>query len=218
MRKSVKRGVLIGALVVLPLIPLKSASGQTSTTLRPSGDRRQEKAAPAAAAAERSNREQLTDKGVGHEAVVLPQPPAQAPVVKSADSKQGALAEGQAAQAPVETTAGAGCSLTMLLVNEVSGFYLVSQGVPCLGCTISTDLSQSAPGILAFSKSATGPWTETLTVSTTLDFSGNGTSELFYVKGLVIGPTIVHAQNFWSSTDLDFEVVPCACPEIPVVP
>jgi hypothetical protein len=110
------------------------------------------------------------------------------------------------------------CSWTLLLLNEVGQYYLISTGVPCLGCTIPNDLSQTAAGVLGFSHSPAGPWSETLTVYTTLDFSGNGTSELFYIKGQSSGASTFHGQNFWSSFNVDFQVVPCACPNIPIVP
>lgn len=110
------------------------------------------------------------------------------------------------------------CDWTLLLLNEVGAYYLILQNVPCLGCNLPSELSQSTPGVLGFSHSPTGPWTETLTVYTQLDFSGNGTSEDFYIKGVNTGASTFHAQNFWSSFDFPFQVHPCSCPEIPIVP
>jgi hypothetical protein len=110
------------------------------------------------------------------------------------------------------------CDWTLLLLNEVGSYYLTLQNVGCLGCNLPTELSQSTAGVLGFSHSPTGPWTETLTVYTQLDFSGNGRSEDFYIKGVNTGASTFHGQNFWSSFDVPFQVQPCSCPEIPIVP
>jgi hypothetical protein len=83
---------------------------------------------------------------------------------------------------------------------------------------MGTDMSQTVPGVIGFSKSPTGPWTETLTVFTDLNFQGNGVSETFYIKGVSPGTTTWHGQNIWSFFDQEMHVIACACPEIPIVP
>lgn len=110
------------------------------------------------------------------------------------------------------------CSWSLLLNDEVGSYFLTITGTGCLGCRVGTDLSQTVPGVLGFSLSPTGPWTETLTVFTDLNFSGNGTSETFYIKGVGVGTSTFHGQNIWSSFDVEFHVIPCTCPEIPIVP
>ncbi|MGZ5434986.1 MAG: hypothetical protein ACXWID_02445 [Pyrinomonadaceae bacterium] len=150
-----------------------------------------------------------------------PQSPGTRPdVLPQSDNRSSSQAK--SAKTQTETAAAAPlspeCSWTLLLLNEFKSYQLVSSGVPCLGCRIATNLSQSTAGILGFSSSPSGPWSETHTVYTNLDFSGNGVSELFYIKGLVVGESTVHAQNPWSSIDVEFQVQPCACPSIPIVP
>lgn len=153
---------------------------------------------------------QLPPQSPGTRPEVLPQSDNRSP----GQTKSAKTQTETAAPAPLDPE----CSWTLLLLNEFHGYQLVSSSVPCLGCRIATNLSQSTAGILGFSSSPSGPWSETLTVYTDLDFSGNGVSETFYIKGLVVGASTFHAQNPWSSIDVDFQVVTCACPSIPIVP
>jgi hypothetical protein len=143
--------------------------------------------------------------------LVLPRADRSGPSAKAPKPTNQAAAQSQAPLNPE-------CSWSLLLLNEVGSYYITHYNMGCLGCRIGTDLSQSTPGILGFSLSPSGPWSETLTVYSQLDFSGNGTSEVFYIKGLTSGASTFHGQNLWSSFDVDFQVVPCACPEIPIVP
>jgi hypothetical protein len=110
------------------------------------------------------------------------------------------------------------CNFTLLMVNEFFQTFLVNSGIPCLGCTIPEELSQSTSGVLGFSKNPNGPWTDTLTVNAFINFQGNGNSEPFYIKGLTVGTTVLHMHNFWADNFYEFEVQNCACPTIPVVP
>lgn len=110
------------------------------------------------------------------------------------------------------------CNFTLLIVNEFFQTYLINSGVPCLGCLIQNDLSQSPSGVLGFSKSPNGPWTDTLTVNAQINFQGNGNSEPFYIKGLTVGTTTIHMHSGWADNFFDFQVQNCACPTIPIVP
>ncbi len=110
------------------------------------------------------------------------------------------------------------CNISLLTVNEVFPAVLVNSGVPCLGCTIPNQLSQNPSGILGFSKFPNGPWTDTLSLTAQIDFSGNGESEPFYIKGLTVGTTLMHMHSPWADNFFEFHVENCACPTIPIVP
>jgi hypothetical protein len=110
------------------------------------------------------------------------------------------------------------CNFSLLILNEVIQTYLINTGVPCLGCTIPNDLSQSPSGVLGFSKNPAGPWTDTLTVNAFINFQGNGNSELFYIKGLSLGSTTLHMHSPWADNFFDFQVQNCSCPTIPIAP
>lgn len=109
------------------------------------------------------------------------------------------------------------CTFTLMVTGEVNELVLVVS-VGCIMCTLPSTITHSNAGIIGLSMSPNGPWTEEITVMTTLNAQGQGTSEPFYVKGEAEGTTIFHAQNFFASSDTEFRVVPCSCPEIPIVP
>lgn len=151
-----------------------------------------------------------------------PQSPWARPVVLP-QSNNRSPSEIKSAKTQTETAAAAPlsgeCGVTLLAVDEMSVWHFEYWNVPCLGCRISTFLTQSSPGILGFSKNPAGPWTETLTVFTDLDFSGHGVSEAHYIKGLSVGTSTLHTQDGWTAPiNIDFEVVTCTCPSIPIVP
>ncbi len=114
-------------------------------------------------------------------------------------------------------SSAASCSFTLLLLEEVGEYWLILTA-PCPFCTVPSQVTHSNSSILGLSMSPNGPWTESLTVSTTLNGSGQGTSEHFYIKGEAEGTSILHAENVFASFDYEFRVVPCACPTIPIVP
>jgi len=109
------------------------------------------------------------------------------------------------------------CSFTLLVTGEVNELVLIVS-VGCIMCTLPSQITHSDASVLGLSMSPNGPWTEEITVWTTLNAQGQGTSEPFYVKGETPGTTIFHAENFFASSNTEFRVVPCACPEIPIVP
>jgi|SRR5882672_9772318 len=139
---------------------------------------------------------------------ILPPPKINEPSTESAATKDQA-----GPSAPLSP-----CNFSLLLVNEIFQVYLVNSGVPCLGCTIPNDVSQSVPGVLGFSTNPAGPWTDTLTVSAYIDFSGNGNSEPFFIKGVTAGSSTMHMHSPWADNYFDFQVQNCSCPEIPIVP
>jgi hypothetical protein len=208
MKKCVKCLLLLFLLTIV-LLP-QSAPGQAKITLEKGTGKKtsnSEVAAPSKIV-KPSGQAELNSP------VVLVQP---SPIANNATAEK-AKPNKQPTQAQARTSESLECSWTLLLLSEVGSYHLIITGVPCLGCNLPSELSQSTAGVLGFSHSPSGPWTETLTVYTQLDFSGNGTSENFYIKGLTPGASTFHAQNFWSSFNIAFQVVPCTCPEIPIVP
>jgi len=209
MSNNMKCVLLSFSLAVVFLLSTQSAAGQAKITLEKGTSKK-------------------TSKSEAGAASKIVKPPGQAdeqrPIVSVMPRVETSSPSTGSAK-PINQTAGAqgqspltSCDWTLLVLNEVGAYYLILQNVGCLGCNLPTELSQSTPGILGFSHSPTGPWTETLTVYTQLDFSGNGTSEDFYIKGQAAGTSTFHGQNFWSSFDVPFQVHPCSCPEIPIVP
>ncbi|MET0650391.1 MAG: hypothetical protein ABW208_27600 [Pyrinomonadaceae bacterium] len=217
MKKCVTFRRLAFANVAFALLLSYPVNGQ-KTILRQTGTVKPEEtsSAKAADARKKGERESPAQKAL-HGPVILPQPGSETLAASSPGvARDGKTQAGAAKEQP--PAAAANCDWTLLVLNEVGAFHLFSSGIPCLGCRISSDLSQSDAGVLGFSKNPTGPWTETLTIFTDINFAGNGTSETFYLKGVSAGASTVHAQNFWSQTSVPFRVEPCACPEIPTVP
>lgn len=210
MNKSVKCFLMSISLTIAFLLSPQSASGQATIKLEKGAGRKT--AAPAADA--NSKIVKPLDQTEQHRPIVLIQPRAQT----SSGSTDSAKAKNQTTEAQTQATMAPECSWALLLLNEVGPFHIISTGIPCLGCRIPNELSQSTAGVLGFSHSPSGPWSETLTVYTQLNFSGNGTSDIFYIKGQATGNSTFHAESFWASNSVDFQVVPCACPEIPIVP
>jgi hypothetical protein len=216
MRNSVNRRRLAFALAACALVLGTPAYGQKTTMRRSETVKPQTSSAATAAGKKKGTQVAAAQKAI-HGPLVLPQSGPRASAAQSTGIAKAGKTQSEAAQDTPQPSA-AECDWTLLVLNEVGAFHLFSSGIPCLGCHISSDLSQSAAGVLGFSKSPTGPWTETLTIFTDINFAGSGTSETFYIKGLSAGPSTVFAQNFWSATSVEFRVEPCACPEIPVVP
>jgi hypothetical protein len=183
---------------------------QDKLTLRPASGAPTGRNAKAEESTGKQKKVQLSPQSPGTRPDVLPQSDNRS----SSQAKSAKTQTETAAPAPLS----AECSWLLLLLNEYKAYEIVHIGVPCLGCTIPNYLSQYSPGVLGYSKSPQGPWTETLTVYSDLDFSGNGVSERFYIKGLALGTSIYHAQNDWGYQDLEFQVQPCACPSIPILP
>lgn len=110
------------------------------------------------------------------------------------------------------------CDWTLLLLEEVNPYELVVSVPFCPFCVIPSELTHSNSSILGFSLSPDGPWTESIIVMTTLNGSGVGVSETFYVKGEAVGASTIHADSIFDQLDIEFQVVACECPEIPIVP
>lgn len=207
-RKSRHVLLMILVLAVSLLLPI-SVSAQARSTAHPVTSVPSEKTTKADASKVKRAKSAVTTGQT--RPLILAQP-------GNAGSSQGKETSAKkTTQAP--TPLSGECGWTLLLLNEYHGWYLEYWGVSCLGCRISTNLSQSTPGILGYSTSPNGPWTETLTIYTDIDFSGHGLSEVYYTKGLAIGTTTFHTQDAWTPPiDIEFQVHNCSCPSIPVVP
>jgi hypothetical protein len=206
MHKSVKCLLLLFSLTIALVLP-PSAAGQAKIRLEKAKDKKTSESkvsAPSRIAKPRGQAEL-------HSPIVLVQPSARSSNDTTGSAKQ-QTAEAQEQSALTE------CDWSLLLLNEVGAYYLIITNTGCINCNLGSELSQSTPGILGFSHSPSGPWTETLTVYTQLNTSGSGVSDYFYIKGQAIGLSTFYGNNFWSSFAVDFQVVPCSCPQIPIVP
>lgn len=203
--------LLAGIFCVVCFLQLTAGiQAQAKLTLRPSSSASTGRNVKDAESTGKQKKIQLPPQSPGTRPDVLPQSDNRSP----SQAKSAKTQTETAAAAPLSPN----CSWTLLLLNEYKAYELYHAGVPCLGCRIPNYLSQYPAGILGYSTSPLGPWTETLTVYSDIDFSGNGVSERFYVKGLAIGTSVFHAQNDWGYLDVEFQVQPCACPSIPIVP
>lgn len=87
--------------------------------------------------------------------------------------------------------------------------------------TVTWEFTQSNSGIMGFSRSRSGPFTDSLSVPVTLDGNGNGETAI-YIKGLVGGQTVKTACIVGLSPSPDcswvenWTVKGCACP--PIIP
>lgn len=98
-----------------------------------------------------------------------------------------AAALGVVAQAtPVWAQTSFGLPLDGLAGDAVRVFG----GTP--NATLNYAITHTSPTILGLGLSTSGPWTETVTVSVTLDGSGNGVSDVFYVLGEEVGTSQVN--------------------------
>lgn len=211
MHKSVKRLLLLFTLAIAFLLP-QSAAGQAKITLGPG---KEEISKTSKSEADTSSRiGKPTGRAELHRPILSVQPRSNPGGAASAATKanEQQVTETQQAESLLD------CDFSLLLVNEVFGTYLINTGVPCPGCTIPNYLSQSVNGVLGFSKNPTGPWTDTLEISAQINFSGNGNSEVFYIKGVSAGISTMRMQSPWADNYFDFQVQNCVCPSIPVVP
>lgn len=133
------------------------------------------------------------------------------------DGKQSsAPATAQAAEAQAPSPQDP-CTFQILLPNEVTETWL-QLTTTCINCTVPSQLTHSNASVFGLSLSPNGPWTEELTVMTTLNSQGQGNSEHFFIKGEAEGTTVLHIASFLATNDYEFHVVPCTCAQIPIVP
>ena len=93
--------------------------------------------------------------------------------------------------------------------------------------TIYWDVSQTNAGVLGFSTSPNGPFTETIRIPMTLDGTGSGQAT-YFIKGLSAGHTVITetstqcgggtAQCAGVIPPADYTVKGCDCPSIPSIP
>jgi hypothetical protein len=61
--------------------------------------------------------------------------------------------------------------------------------------TVVFKVAQTVSGVLGFSNSSSGPFTDTIDILVPLDATGNGESEPFYLNGVGLGQTVVSICN-----------------------
>lgn len=79
-----------------------------------------------------------------------------------------------------------------LCLEDVLGFVINVFSGPA-NSTVMFDVAQSVAGVVGFSTAETGPFADSLTVSVALDGNGNGTSDPFFVLGVMSGETVMTA-------------------------
>jgi len=75
-------------------------------------------------------------------------------------------------------------------LGSLGGFAILGFSGPP-NTTVVFKVTQTASGILGFSNSSTGPFTDTIDILVPLDATGNGESDPFYLKGVGLGQTVV---------------------------
>ena len=202
MNKSVKSALLALFLISALLYSVQPSSGQKQATVK------------LRSSEVKSNKKIVQPSGqalVNHpDVAVVPRDDGKKSTAPSTAQTQ--TGEAQAQESPLDS-----CGFTLMVTGEINELWL-EVSVGCILCTLPSQISHSNASVLGFSMSPNGPWTEELTVMTTLNTQGQGQSEHFFVKAETPGATIFHAENFFASSDTEFRVVPCSCPEIPIVP
>jgi hypothetical protein len=116
------------------------------------------------------------------------------------------------------TLASAQTSFGLPLDGMAGDAVRVFGGPPNMTVTYSVTHTNAA--VLGLSLSTTGPWSESLTVSVTLNASGNGVSQVFYVLGEELGASQVNGCPIGvtppcgTSTQVDYTVVSVANVEL----
>jgi hypothetical protein len=87
--------------------------------------------------------------------------------------------------------------------------------------TVTFTTVQSNPGVIGFSLTQAGPFVEAIQFSVTMNSSGSGFSDPYYVQGQMVGFTshYVTSPETVAVTPVDYNVIPqCNCPPIQVIP
>jgi len=109
---------------------------------------------------------------------------------------------------------------SILFLGDVRSVILFASGYQPNSTVIFTTV-QTNPGVVGFSGTPTGPFVESYQFPVTMDGSGSGISNPYYVKGLTVGFTTHHdtSPETVFFTTIDYNVINhCNCPPIPVVP
>jgi hypothetical protein len=122
-------------------------------------------------------------------------------------------------QDSAQVAAAQSCDLTtMLVMDDVRIAYVNVWNYPP-NSAVPVTLTQTTPGIVGYSATASGPFNPTLTLTIQTDGAGNGQSADFYIQGVQVGDTITYGETpYGFTTSVGFTVLPqCNCPPIPVV-
>ena len=153
-----------------------------------------------------------------------PEPPAAG---QSKDVGKGVKSTPQAAgqgasptqDAPQAVAAAQSCEVTvLLLMDDVRTAFVNVWNYPP-NSTIPVTMTQTTPGIVAYSATPAGPFTPTLNLTIQTDGAGNGQSADFYIQGVQVGNTITYGETpYGFTTSVGLTVLPqCNCPPIPIV-
>lgn len=95
-----------------------------------------------------------------------------------------------------------------LLLERVTSLRIQVTNGPA-NSTVSFNVTQSNAGVLGYSLTSTGPFTETITVPVTLDANGNGFSNDFFVRGVTVGQSTYNScsPQVGCTNTIDFTVV-----------
>lgn len=136
-----------------------------------------------------------------------------------ADRREGQQPQEQKAGEEPATSTSIDCNTVLLLgdVEEVRLFAINFE--PNSTETFTT--TQSNPGVIGFSLTQAGPFVEAIQFSVTMDGSGSGLSQAYYVQGQMLGFTshFCTSQHTVGVIAADYNVIPqCNCPLIPLIP
>lgn len=95
-----------------------------------------------------------------------------------------------------------------LLLERVTSLRIQVTNGPA-NSTVSFNVTQSNAGVLGYSLTSAGPFTETITVPVTLDANGNGFSNDFFVRGVTVGQSTYNScsAQVGCTNTIDFTVV-----------
>ncbi|HEY9403355.1 MAG TPA: hypothetical protein VIQ24_11880 [Pyrinomonadaceae bacterium] len=95
-----------------------------------------------------------------------------------------------------------------LLLERVTSLRIQVTNGPA-NSTVSFNVTQSNAGVLGYSLTSAGPFTETITVPVTLDANGNGFSNDFFVRGVTVGQSTYNScsPQVGCTNTIDFTVV-----------
>ncbi len=141
---------------------------------------------------------------------------------EEARTKQAEMQQrGQAAttETQVATTSSVPCN-TVIFLGDVETTRLHAFNYQPFS-TVTFTTVQTNPGIVGFAATEAGPFIPNLQFNVTMDGAGNGISNPYFVKGLMLGFTSHYDDSEFPEviTAVDYNVIPqCNCPPIPVIP
>jgi hypothetical protein len=109
----------------------------------------------------------------------------------------------------------------VLFLGDVQSVKLTAFNYPP-NSTVTFTTRQTNPGIVGFAATEAGPFIADHQFSVTMDGTGSGISNPYFVKGLMLGFTSHYDESGFTGevfTPVNYNVIPqCNCPPIPVIP